>query len=73
MIDQTRGMTHFLLSQVIEMFVQPAVAPMFAQGRMQKILVHRRELTHQHFVQNIENALFRFHAYSHSHAGPALT
>lgn len=65
-------MADFLLSQVAIMLVQSTIPPMLAEGRMQQILVHRRELADQHLIQNIEDSLFRFHPCPHDHADLAL-
>ena len=65
-------MADFLLNQVAKMVMKPAVAPVLTQGRMQEILMHGREFTDQNFIQDTENALFRFHDYSHHHADPAI-
>jgi hypothetical protein len=58
---------------VIEIFVESMVTPVLTQGRMQEILMYGRELTHEDFIQDIDNAFFRFHEHSHSHAALAFS
>lgn len=72
MIDQARGMADLFLGQVTKMLVESTIPPMLTRGRMQEVLMHRRELSDQYLIQDLEDALFRFHAYPRYNAGTAL-
>jgi hypothetical protein len=64
MADELIGIFHFVDAALPHFVMEPFIAPILAHLGMDEVLVDGSEIRGQDLIQDVDDALFRFHGFS---------
>jgi hypothetical protein len=64
MADELIGIFHFINAACSHFVMEPFIAPVLAHLGMDEVLVDGSEIRGQDLIQDVDDALFRFHGFS---------